>query len=455
MKFFIIIILIIPVCLYSQQTNWEYAGIPKAESNHFIFLHNDTVNDVLYSGGYLFLNNNGNKGYILRYKNNICDTLPNLFDGVVRTIIQYRGEIYAGGNFQNVDTIETGGIVKWDGLNWSRIGNGLFDSIYNTWGSIWKLRVYNDTLYAVGTFNSFGEIYGFAKWNGLEWENVHNLPQLRSMGNDFKDVGFYDDKIILGGQVTNDTIKNLILFDGNDWIKPDISSGGTWGQINVITIYKNELYIGGNINDSLHIAKYNGISWSNVGTGLSDGGGTVNDFRVYNDELFVVGSFLKAGSVPAKYLAKWDGAKWCALGGDFNIPVACIEFFHDTLYASCDLSVDNIYMNGIVRWIGGNYVDTCSTVGVNEVFSEKGILQIYPNPSQITLTIDLNIPGLQTAKTETTYRIIDKLGRTIKTGLINSFPYTVLVDELREGMYIIIIQNDGIIEKRKFVKLTQ
>ena len=52
-------------------------------------------------------------------------------------------------------------------------------------------------------------------------------------------------------------------------------------------------------------------TWSDVGGGMCD---WVNASVVYNGELVVGGRFTCAGGVPANYIAKWNGTSWSALG---------------------------------------------------------------------------------------------------------------------------------------------
>ena len=72
------------------------------------------------------------------------------------------------------------------------------------------------------------------------------------------------------------------------------------------------------------IAKWNGSSWSALGSGMNN---SVNSL-VFDDSgnLYAVGSFLFAGGVYARYVAKWDGNNWSALGSGTNISVMSAAF---------------------------------------------------------------------------------------------------------------------------------
>ena len=72
------------------------------------------------------------------------------------------------------------------------------------------------------------------------------------------------------------------------------------------------------------IAKWNGSTWSNLGSGL---GASASTLAVYDDgtgpALFVGGQFSNAGLVTAACLAKWNGTTWTgnpSIGGIYPTP---------------------------------------------------------------------------------------------------------------------------------------
>jgi hypothetical protein len=67
------------------------------------------------------------------------------------------------------------------------------------------------------------------------------------------------------------------------------------------------------------IAKWNGASWSALGSGMND---TVEALAVFDDgsgpALYAGGLFTTAGGTAANRIAKWNGASWSALGSGMN-----------------------------------------------------------------------------------------------------------------------------------------
>jgi hypothetical protein len=78
----------------------------------------------------------------------------------------YNGELYAGGYLKNDKGKGGVSIKKWNGKEWSLVGNGKgFEGYIN------DFAVYNDKLFAVGAFTKANEIpaKNIAKWDGTVW----------------------------------------------------------------------------------------------------------------------------------------------------------------------------------------------------------------------------------------------------------------------------------------------
>jgi hypothetical protein len=144
--------------------------------------------------------------------------------------------------------------------------------------------------------------------------------------------------------------------------------GGTNGPIYAMTVYKNELYVGGRFTTaggvSAHnIAKWNGTAWSALGEGtaknVSYGDSAVFCLTTYHDTLYAGGYFDKAGGLNTPRIAKWDGAAWHAVTdstyGFMGQWIKCMAVYKDKLFVGGDF---NAYKNGhfIGPWavVGGS-----------------------------------------------------------------------------------------------------
>ena len=73
------------------------------------------------------------------------------------------------------------------------------------------------------------------------------------------------------------------------------------------------------------VARWNGSSWSALGTGAND---TVVALTVFDDgggsALYAGGYFTTAGGVAANRIAKWDGSTWTPLGSGLDASAAAL-----------------------------------------------------------------------------------------------------------------------------------
>ncbi|MFN0242918.1 MAG: hypothetical protein ACKVWV_08520 [Planctomycetota bacterium] len=113
-----------------------------------------------------------------------------------------------------------------------------------------------------------------------------------------------------------------------------------------------------------NIARWNGTSWSALGSGITAPGdlASVNAMLVFDDgsgpALYVGGDFTVAGGVPVENLARWDGSSWSAVGTTAG-SIGCMVI-HD------DGSGDALYLLGadFQRWDGA----TLATAGPDTFF---------------------------------------------------------------------------------------
>ena len=89
-----------------------------------------------------------------------------------------------------------------------------------------------------------------------------------------------------------------------------------------VVVASGDLYVGGDFttaggNPASRIAKWNGSSWSALGSGMNGsnpGFAPVTALAVSGSDLYAAGGFTNAGGVEANRIAKWNGSSWSALG---------------------------------------------------------------------------------------------------------------------------------------------
>ena len=361
----IILIYFFSLPLTSSCQNWQGLG---GGINGIRCMFTDITNNMLYIGGSYnpsyplsgFLGWNGTNWDTLINKNPWGNIDP------ILCVNKFNEEIYIGGFVY---------LKKWNGSSWIVIEN-------NPNGLISNLCVINNELYVGGIFDSICGIAAncIAKWDGNTWTSLNfplsNSPSIGSICE-------YKGELYVGGNFyssayPNDTIQNIIRFDGYNWKSVGGGLHGGMDEIGSMVIYKNELYVSGSFtkahgNVGNYIQKWDGENWSDVGGGVMGyggiGNGQIRQLIVYNDKLYAVGVFQYAGGVPAQYIALWDGAKWCGLGSTFSNILNSLGVYNNMLYVGGGFGViDGLAISHIAKWTGGSYVDTCgNATGITEM----------------------------------------------------------------------------------------
>ena len=90
---------------------------------------------------------------------------PPGFNGEVRALLSYEGNLYVGGTFQGADAAAMNHVGRWDGTEWSGLGEGLNHVVF-------CLAGYGGDVVAGGFFSMSGadSISHLARWNGTGWQ---------------------------------------------------------------------------------------------------------------------------------------------------------------------------------------------------------------------------------------------------------------------------------------------
>jgi hypothetical protein len=140
----------------------------------------------------------------------------------------------------------------------------------------------------------------------------------------------------------NERVNALTVFDAGNG--PALYAGGTFTTAGGVAANR--------------IAKWNGSSWSALGSGIT---GNVYALTVFDagsgPALYAGGHFGAAGGLAANYIAKWDGSSWSALGSGMNGPVYALTVFDGgsgpALYAGgAFTTAGGMAANSIAKWDG-------------------------------------------------------------------------------------------------------
>ena len=255
--------------------------------------------------------------------------------------------LYVGGGFTEAGGVPANYVAKWDGTSWTELGSGLDFRVF-------VLAVFDDgsgggpALYAGGAFTTAVGLRRRTSRNGTgsSWSPL-GAP---GGGTDaevyaltvFDDGSGGGQALYVGGEFTvaGAIVANHIArWDGTSWSAPS-GVNGTVGDLLVFddgTGGGPALYAGGSFTTAGGLAanraaKWDGTSWSALGSGLDNHVFALTAFDDGNGGgpgLYASGAFTSAGGVPANRIAKWDGAGWSALGSGMDAGVFVLTEFDD------------------------------------------------------------------------------------------------------------------------------
>ena len=164
---------------------------------------------------------------------------------------------------------------------------------------------------------------------------------------------------------SQDSMAYIAKWDGVSWSEVGTQNklDGIFNGVRSLFIFNNDLYAGGEINYkwSQSVAKWDGMNWAEMGWGFTGslfyGAPIVLDFAVYNNNIIAGGSFRYiSDSLPANWdttncIAGWEGSKWDSLGSG----VYYDDIFTFTISIEA-LAVYNgeLYAGGFFDRAGGN-----------------------------------------------------------------------------------------------------
>jgi HYR domain-containing protein len=305
--------------------------------------------------------------------------------------------LYAGGDFLWAGDVAVNRIAKWDGSTWAPLGDGVDISIgYFNFPAVHALVVYDDgsgpALYAGGDFLSAGgvAVSRIAKWDGVQWTDLGGgMSGVNGAEDPTVDaLAVHDDgsgpALYAGGYFTTAggvAANRIAKWNGSSWSALGSGMAGI-GTLAVLALTSYDdgsgpaLYAGGTFTTaggvSAHrIARWNGSSWTSLGIGVN---GAVRALTVFDDgdgpALYAGGSFTQAGGVIARRVATWNGAVWSSLGGtSMDGDVRSLTAFDDgsgpSLCAGgAFTTAGGVAANGIARWDGSSWTALGGGMGV-------------------------------------------------------------------------------------------
>jgi hypothetical protein len=337
----------------------QWAAVGGGVSSTVTALALDGAN--LYAGGGFSVAGSTGVHGIAKWNGTTWSALGNGVSGTVRALTAFGGNVYAGGSFTIAGTSGATNIARWNGSSWAGLGNG-------TDAAVRVLANNGTTLYAGGLFlhaDSAAVSYS-AQWNGSQWSPVGLARGGQGMDGIVYALTAGSGSVYAGGSFANAgqaAANEVARWNGSSWTALGSGLRGQYSSVNALAVSGTTLYAGGVFTDAggvavNNIAKWDGSQWSALGSGVSGG---VNALAVSGGDLYVGGSFATAGGLNTRDIAKWNGSAWSTLGGagftdSFGGPnsyVLALAVNGSDLYATGNFGYANgVATKNIAKWNG-------------------------------------------------------------------------------------------------------
>ncbi len=346
-----------------SDANWvSLGGLPGTDRDVSVAVTDGSGN--LYIGGDFTEVGNTIANYIAKWNGSGWSALGSGMSGgdesgppYVGALVVSGSTLYAGGRFTTAGGNAAANIAQWNGSSWSALGSGISGG--DQYGlSVLGLAVSGSTLYAGGGFTNAGgsAANGIAQWNGSTWSALGSgVSGGAPYGPAVYALAVSGSTLYAGGYFTNaggSAANYIAQWNGSSWsaLGSGVSGGAPYGpNVNALAVSGGTLYAGGTFTNAggvaaNNIARWNGSSWSALGSGIGGGGYTVVDaLAVSGGTLYAGGGFTTAGGSAAYCIAQWNGSTWSALGSRVNGEVYALAVSGGTLYAG-----------GFFPLVGGN-----------------------------------------------------------------------------------------------------
>lgn len=299
----------------------------------------------------------------------------------VFVLIYHDQGIYVGGLFARVDGLEVNNVARFDTADetWSGLGNGL--SLEGAQGFARTLLVTDDEIWAGGAFTRSGEVEttGVARFdrNTAQWEalgdGLNNTAWALVLGT--------DGTLYVGGQFTEaggQAARGLAAWNGSDWSTIDTFLPSP-AVVKALAFLDGRLYVGGSLSKTIDGTAYQGVlswdgtAWAGLGaSGLSaafGGGLDVTSLATHNGDLYVGGSFKRAGGTEVRNLGRWSpgSEQWSGLGSGDAIGLRRGLVSRILRYGAVTLTVhgDALYVGGLFTRAGNEPANNIARFDLN------------------------------------------------------------------------------------------
>lgn len=412
-------------------------------------LYYDSTFKELFAGGPLqkLFDSTGNGlpvNYVAKWSNNLWSSIDGGFSGHTFVLIKHNTNIMAGGVCGKLDSTGisyANYLTQYNGAVWSN-----FDSLIPN-SAVYGMLSHGNDIYIGGSFTQISGTPAvcLAKYNGT---TLTIFPGF-STNDNVTSLIFYNNTLFAGGNfLGTGTPSDFAFWDSSNFTWQQVGTGfsGAFSGVNDLKIFQNKLYVCGLMRSAAGdpgdgIAYWDGFTWHQLGSGIPSG--VVNEMHVFNNQLWVGGSFSNAGGVVnTQFLAIWDGSQWLSSGHIFDNTVNCFSSSLNDIYVGGGFnSIDGLPFHKIAKY----------SLGTGYEKNNKEYLKINILPTLVTneLNILFNRPiNNKNVRVE----IYDNLGKLCFQNLLTEPTIKIRLPYLQAGLYHVKVTHSSGCLNGKFIK---
>ncbi len=323
------------------QGSWVYKPLGDGIAGRVNAITN--FNSKLYVGGNFTTAGGEAANYIAAWDGTQWSPLGEGTSWPVYAFAEYDGKLIVGGSFGSAGGMQVNRVAAWDGSSWSALATGIPGN-----SVVKDMCVLRDTLWVTGTEYINTDARRFiAAWDGTTWTMLESGVPGTGVA-----IGTYSGGLVVGGtSIIGDVrVPFVKTISGGEWY--DWDSTSLPGSLYDIASYDGYTYMGGS---STFPVRYMSVSWHNANSDqFVKAGGTpyVRALCEFGGNLIAGGEFDSIGGKVVNNLASWNGSAWSPLGSGITIDQFGIEalgVWNDKLY------------------VGGSFSQSGSGVPVNNI----------------------------------------------------------------------------------------
>lgn len=305
----------------------------------------------------------------------------------VHAMVVYRGVLYIGGNFTEINGRTCRRIAQWNGRYWDEVAGGVDDEVHAL-AVVDEGGTTGQKLWVGGEFKHLDPTGAntaascIATWNGTSWGVVGNGVETAGSAGSVDCIlntatTNLTAKIYIGGtftreKVTTTALNGIAYWNGTNWTAMG-TTGVAGGDVMCLVAYGGDLYVGGGftsaggVANTPKISRWDGSAWNAVGRGVTTGtsvqalvvitvaGGSS---LLYVGGRFTVVTQTGATTLTVANIASWSGTTWAVLGSGITISAGSVDV----------QAIAGVLTSGGVYLVAGGFFDRAngsSTVVAN------------------------------------------------------------------------------------------